>query len=152
MASVKAALSLVLPLPMCLLCLLCADCASSSFSSGGASPSPASRNAEVVNATIVENGCQSLGVANARLAERAMYELVEGCASIPGRRAQFIATLQPGGRIEISAGPGQPQVVPICVLKHSLVHKVPLTRPCGLNVKLEETTVSIAQNSAAKAP
>jgi hypothetical protein len=72
-----------------------------------------------------------------------MYQLVEGCASVPGGVAQFEATLQPGGRIEISAAPGQPDVVPICVLKHSLLHSVPLTKPCHLDVKIEQSTVPV---------
>src|SRR5258708_260458 len=70
--------------------------------------SDAARSAKVVNATIVANGCQNLGAASARLAERAMYDLVEGCTSVPGGTAGFHATLRPGGRIEIAAGPGQP--------------------------------------------
>jgi hypothetical protein len=100
-----------------------------------------------VNATIVANGCQNLGAASGRLAERAMYELVEGCTSVPGGTARFHATLQPGGRIAIAAGPGQPEVIPICVLKHSLLHKVPLTGPCGLDVKLDETSVTVTRDA-----
>jgi hypothetical protein len=109
----------------------------------------ATRAAKVVNATIVTNGCQNLGPAGARLAERAMYDLVEGCASVPGGAARFHATLRPGGRIEIVAGPGQPEVIPICVLKHSLVHNVRLSSPCGLDVKLEETSVPVAKDRTA---
>jgi hypothetical protein len=98
----------------------------------------------VVNATILTNGCQELGRANAKLAENAMYQLVEGCSSVPGGSAQFRATLDPGGRIEIAASPGQPDVVPICVLKHSLQHKVALARPCRLDVKIAQTSVPVA--------
>jgi len=108
-----------------------------------------SRPARIVNATVVANGCQNLGAASARLAERAMYDLVEGCTSVPGGTARFHATLRPGGRIEIVAGPGQPEVIPICVLKHSLLHKVHLTAPCGLDVKLEETTLAVVGDAAA---
>lgn len=109
-------------------------------------PSPA---AQVVNATILTNGCQALGASNARLAERAMYQLIEGCASVPGGKAQFEATLQPGGRVAISAVPGQPDVIPICVLKHALQHGVPLTQPCRLDVKLEQTSVSLGVDGGA---
>ena len=108
------------------------------------------RSAKIVNATIVTNGCQSLGVASARLAERAMYDLVEACASIPGGTTRFHATLQPGGRIEIVAGPGQPEVIPICVVKHSLLHKVRLSQPCGLDVKLEETTLAVGRDAGVR--
>jgi hypothetical protein len=97
----------------------------------------------MVNATILANGCQHLGRDNARLAERAMYQLVEGCTSVPGGSAEFEATLEPGGRIEIATMPGQPDVVPICVLKHSLQHKVTLTKPCRLEVKIAQTSVPI---------
>jgi hypothetical protein len=98
----------------------------------------------MVNATILTNGCQALGASNARLAEKAMYQLIEGCASVPGGRAAFEATLQPGGRVAISAIAGQPDVIPICVLKHALQHGVPLTQPCHLDVKLEQISVSVA--------
>jgi hypothetical protein len=109
----------------------------------------ARRDAKIVNATIVTNGCQNLGAESARLAERAMYDLIEACSSVPGGVARFHATLQPGGHIEITAGPGQPQVIPICVVKHSLLHKVRLVGPCGLDVRLEETSVTMARDGAA---
>jgi len=99
----------------------------------------------VVNATILANGCEKqLGHTNGKLAEKAMSELVEGCSSVPGGSAQFGATLQPGGRIEIAAAPGQPDVVPICILKHRLTHKVPLAKPCRLDVKIEQTSVPVS--------
>jgi hypothetical protein len=97
-----------------------------------------------VNATILTNGCQSLGAASAKAAEKAMNQLIEGCTTVPGGRAEFEATLQPGGRIEIRGAPGQPDVVPICVLKHSLEHKVSLTQPCRLDVKIEQMSMSMA--------
>lgn len=100
-------------------------------------------SAQVVNATILTNGCQELGKKSATLAESAMYRLVEGCDSVPGGSAQFQATLEPGGKIEIGAAPGQPGVVPICILKHSLLHKVPLKTPCHLDVKIEQTSVAM---------
>ncbi len=105
--------------------------------------SPSGVAAQVVNATILTNGCRDLGMPAAKQAERAMDQLIEGCASVPGGKAQFEATLQPGGRIEIAGVAGQPDVVPICILKHSLLHKVPLTKPCRLDVKIEQTSVSV---------
>jgi hypothetical protein len=101
------------------------------------------RAAQVVNATILANGCQNLGRTNGELAEKAMYKLVEGCSSVPGGSARFGATLLPGGRIEIAAAAGQPGLVPICILKHPLVHKVPLANPCRLDVKIEQTSVAL---------
>jgi hypothetical protein len=103
-----------------------------------------------VNATILANGCQDFGRTNAQLAESAMYQLVEGCSSVPGGRSRFQATLQPGGRIEIAAGPGQPQVVPICILKHSLVHRVALAKACRLDVRIEETSVPVLLDAGAR--
>jgi hypothetical protein len=100
--------------------------------------------AQVVNATILTNGCQALGRTKAKLAEDAMARLVEGCSSVPSGRAAFQAMLQPGGRIEIAAAPGQPDVVPICVVKHSLTHRVPLTEACRLDVRIEQTSVIVA--------
>jgi hypothetical protein len=100
----------------------------------------------MVNATILTNGCQSLGAANAKLAEKAMYQLIEGCASVPGGKAEFEATLLPGGRIQIAGVPGRPDVVPICVLKHALEHKVPLVQPCRLDVKIEQTQVPMMRD------
>jgi hypothetical protein len=125
--------------------LLTTSCASSQPVPGQAPPAegPPSRTAQVVNATILTNGCQDLGRANAKLAEGAMYQLVEGCASVPGGTAEFLATLQPGGRIEIGAAPGQPDVVPICILKHSLLHRVALTKPCRLDVKIAQSSVAL---------
>src|SRR5689334_23302658 len=108
--------------------------------SASSSPAPG-QSAQLVNAMIVANGCKVAGAANARLAEKAMNQLTEGCTSVPGGKAEFQATLQPGGRIAINAVPGQPDVVPICVLKHSLQHSVPLTQPCQLDVKLEQISV-----------
>jgi hypothetical protein len=115
-----------------------------------AEPLAPGRSARVVNATILTNDCQSLGSPGAKLAEGAMYQLVEGCAAVPGGTAQFEATLQPGGHIEIAAAPGQPDVVPICILKHSLLHHVPLVKPCRLDVRIEES--SVVMPAAAGAP
>jgi hypothetical protein len=136
-------------------------CAHGPPSSQPQSPGPASSGsadsaaqaAQVVNATVLTNGCQSLGRANAKLAESAMVQLVEGCSSVPGGSAEFEATLEPGGRITIAAAPGQPDVVPICILKHSLLHKVALAKPCRLEVKIAQSSVPLAIDAgAAKKP
>jgi hypothetical protein len=110
---------------------------------------PSGRAAQIVNATILTNGCRDLGASAARLAERAMDQLIEGCSTVPGGKAQFEATLQPGGRIQISGVAGEPDVVPICILKHSLLHNVPLTKPCRLDVKIEQTSVSVVLDAGA---
>ena len=114
-----------------------------------AEPPSTGPSAQVVNATILTNGCQNLGKSNAMLAESAMYHLVEACTSVPGGSAQFEATLEPGGRIDIAGVPGQPAVVPICILKHSLQHNVPLKAPCHLDVKIEQTSVVMPTDAGA---
>lgn len=135
-------------------------CASAACASGPppASPEPpppttaepsGGRSAQVVNATILTNECKGLGKANAALAESAMYHLVEACTAVPGGSAEFEATLQPGGNIDIAGAPGQPQVVPICILKHSLQHKVPLKTPCRLDVKIEQSSVAMPGDAGA---
>ncbi len=106
-------------------------------------------SAQVVNATILTDECKGLGKANAMLAESAMYHLVEACTSVPGGSAEFEATLEPGGQIDIKAVHGQPEVVPICILKHSLQHKVPLKTPCRLEVKIEQTSVAMPGDAGA---
>jgi hypothetical protein len=118
-------------------------CAQTTHAPSATPASASGRAAQVVNATILTNGCQRLGTSSAQLAEHAMNDLVEGCTSIPGGSAHFEASLQPGGRIEIASAPGYEDVVPICVLKHALVHKVPLAKPCRLDVKIEETHVAV---------
>ncbi|HEY3816274.1 MAG TPA: hypothetical protein VGL81_03835 [Polyangiaceae bacterium] len=125
------------------------------FLAGGCSASPpppaapSGPQAQLVTALVLTNGCQSMGHQSARLAESAMNALVEGCTSVPGGSMQFHATLLPGGRIEIGGAPGQAEVVPICILKHALVHRVPLTKACPLDVKIEQTSVPM---SAAPSP
>lgn len=104
--------------------------------------------ARAVSAIVLMNRCADLGAGNAKLAEGAMYQLVEGCTSIAGGTAHFAATLHPGGRIELAPVAGQPETIPICVLKHALTHKVALQKPCTLDVKLEESTLAITPADA----
>jgi hypothetical protein len=118
-------------------------------SCGPKEPPATAPSVQMVSATVLANSCQTLGNKSAKLAEATMAQLVEGCLSVPGGGAQFSATLEPGGLVQITAAPGQPDVVPICILKHSLVHKVPLTKPCRLDVKLEETRLRVAVDAGA---
>ncbi len=73
-------------------------------------------------------------------AEKTMNALVGGdCSSVPGGKARFLATLKPGGGIEIAAPDGTDQgTIPICVLKGQLKHKLKLKKPCTLDVQIEE--------------
>ena len=113
-------------------------------------PPPAQPKARAVSAIVLMNRCADMGPANAKLAEGAMYQLVEGCSTIAGGTAHFAATLHPGGRIELGPVPGQPETIPICVLKHALTHKVALQKPCTLDVRLEESSVAIQAVDAGK--
>ena len=97
----------------------------------------------MVTAVVRINGCTGLSPANARLAETTMRQLVEGCSSVPGGRAELVATLQPNGQIQLAAAEGQPQTVPLCVLKHALTHKVTLQKACELDVILEQAGVRL---------
>jgi hypothetical protein len=99
-----------------------------------------------VDAVIVANECAKLGNVNARAAEKAMHKLVEGCAEVPGGVAQFTATLVPGGRIDIGPMKGSDPAqatVPMCVLKHPLVHTVALPSPCKLDVRMEQQKIAV---------
>ena len=108
---------------------------------------PPGRSARLVSATVLANDCGSVTRTYAKLAEDAMNKLVEGCTSVPGKSARFAVTLSPGGRIEIvgaaDGGAPQPDVVPVCILKNPLRHKVPLKQPCMLEVRLEEGTLAL---------
>ena len=115
-----------------------------------APPPPPPRTVQSVTSTVLTNGCEALGMANAKLAEAAMYQLVEGCSSVPGGTAQFSATLLPGGRIEIASVAGQPDVVPTCILKHSLLHRVALAKPCRLEFKIEEKSLPVPVDAGAR--
>jgi len=111
-------------------------------------PPPEPPKAQLVSATIATNGCATLAGVNGRLAEEAMYKLVDECASVPGGSTKFTVTLLPGGGIEFPKGPDQPDTIPTCVLRRGLGHRVRLAKPCSLVVKLEEKSVSLPTKDA----
>jgi hypothetical protein len=113
------------------------------------SPPPEPLKAQLVSASIAANGCANLSGVNSRLADEAMYRLVDECASVPGGSTTFTVRLLPGGGIEFPPGPDQPETIPTCVLKHDLRHRVHLPKPCSLVVKLEETNVPLSKADAA---
>jgi hypothetical protein len=92
----------------------------------------------VVDATILFTDCSAVSDMNAKLAERTMRRLVEACDAVPDGKAQFVATLVPGGRIEISAAEGASQTLPICVLKHQLQHQVNVKQACKMQIQMEQ--------------
>ncbi len=111
--------------------------------------SVATRPAHTVSAVVLVNGCAHLGVTNARLAQAAMNQLVDGCSAFSGSRVQFTATLLPGGTIQFEPRPNESQSIPICVVNHPLSHHVKLDKACSLEVRLEEGSTSV--HSAADA-
>jgi hypothetical protein len=109
-----------------------------------AAPTPATRAAHTVSAVVLVNGCARLGADNARLAEAAMNQLVDGCGSFSGERVRFTATLLPGGAIQFDArADGGAPAIPMCVLNHPLAHRVRLTKACSLDVELEEGSMEV---------
>jgi hypothetical protein len=106
-----------------------------------ASPdSSGSGNVSIVEATVVVSACPDAKNMNAKAARDAIRKLVDPCAAIPGGSAHFAATLHPDGRIELAAPSGDPAegVVPTCVLRNKLAHKVLLRDDCKFDVKLDE--------------
>ena len=99
--------------------------------------------------------CPDAKKMDAKAAEAAMRRLIEPCHAVNAPHADFLATLVPGGRIEIaSRGKDSAEgVVPICVVKNKLTHSVALKQRCTFNVKLEPAAaVAPAASSSAQAP
>lgn len=114
------------------------------------SDAPEPAVASLVNATVIVNKCPDGARVNIRMAEDAIRKLVGPCATVPGGRAHFSATLQPGGRIDLAAPDGDPAdgVVPTCVLQNRLVHHVLLKSPCALDVQLDERQMTVPAATA----
>jgi hypothetical protein len=92
---------------------------------------------------------------DAKAAEAAMRKLIEPCHAVNAPAADFLATLVPGGRIELASRgkDGAEGVVPVCVVKNRLTHSVALKQRCTFNVKLEPAAaVPPAGSSSAQAP
>ena len=97
----------------------------------------------MVSAIVLMNGCSHLGKANAKLAESTISGLIDACKTIPGGHVRLTATLRPAGQIDLAPAAGEPATVPVCMLRHPLVHKLALQKPCALDVKLEESAVRV---------
>ncbi len=98
---------------------------------------------KVVEGSIVFTKCPDSKHLGAGRAEATINKLVDGCTSVPGGSARFMATLKPGGTIEIAAPSGSKDegVVPICVLKNRLRHHLWLRHACTMAVQIEEQRV-----------
>jgi hypothetical protein len=92
----------------------------------------------LIDATILFTDCSNVSSYSATAAQKTMRRLVEGCSEVPNGRAEFVATLKPGGRIEISEVEGASSTVPICVLKHQLEHQVKVKKACKMHVQMEQ--------------
>lgn len=128
-----------------LLVLGASACAPAPRSRSSASPASAGPPpVKVVEGSIVFTDCPDSRHLGAGRAEAAINKLVGGCTSVPGGSARFMATLEPGGAIEIAAPGGSTDegVVPICVLKSRLRHHLWVRRPCRMEVQIEERRVS----------
>jgi hypothetical protein len=123
-------------------------CAAAPAPPTAAAPAPAATAppAHTVSAVVLVNGCAHLGVENARLAEAAMSQLVDGCGGFTGDRVQFTATLLPGGAIQFEPRPDESPSIPICVLNHPLTHRVRLQKACSLDVRLEEGLMAVPRS------
>jgi hypothetical protein len=108
-----------------------------------APPPPPPKTAQAVSAIVLANQCATLGKTEAKLAEKEMDHLVDGCATYTGPALRFTATLLPGGAIQFEPRQGETNAIPICVLSHPLKHAVHLAKPCALDVKLEVTSMTV---------
>jgi hypothetical protein len=102
----------------------------------------------MVSAIVLMNGCSHLGKSNAKLAETTIYGLIEACKAVPGGHIRLTATLRPGGTIDLTPAAGEPATVPVCMLRHSLIHKLTLQKSCALDVKLEESAVRVGSGGS----
>jgi hypothetical protein len=104
--------------------------------------------------SFVIEDCPDAKKMDAKGAEAAMRKLIEPCHTIDAPAAEFLATLVPGGRIEIaSRGKDSAEgVIPICVVRNRLTHSVALKQRCTFNVKLERAAAVAPAASSAQAP
>jgi hypothetical protein len=123
--------------------LLLAACSPKTTDAGGDLPRTVT---SIVDASAVISACPDGRKMNAKAAADAINKLVEPCAQVPGGQAHFAATLLPGGKIELASPEGKvgEGIVPTCVLRHGLAHKVLLSKPCTFDVKLEERKLAPA--------
>lgn len=132
--------------------LVLAACGSPKPAEKPAPAEPAPAPIGLMNASVVATSCPQVTQHNARMAENAIRKLVEPCTTIPGGAAHFAATMLPGGRIELGSPEGDPTegVVPTCVVKNQLTHKIFLRKPCVFRVELEERPLTPSQPAPAQ--
>ena len=128
------------------LALLSGSAAAPDRATGAASPTPVIQPpppAAKPTVTIVESSVMLVDCPaklQPKQAKETITGLVEGCSSVPGGRARFVAVLEPDGAVTITAPDGSTQgTIPICVLSHKLKHKLAIKKPCKVDVQIEET-------------
>jgi hypothetical protein len=125
------------------LLLLVGSCARRTNHNAAAPKSPASAPASSPpvasgGTSFVVEDCPDAKKMDSKAAEAAMRKLTEPCNAVSAPSAEFLATLVPGGRIEIASRDKDAEgVVPICVVKNRLTHSVALKQRCTFVVKLE---------------
>jgi hypothetical protein len=115
---------------------------------GQAAQSPPEPNAEssrsggppiaLSGTSFVIETCPDAKKMDSRAAEGAMRKLIDPCSHVREQSADFLATLVPGGRIEITSSKKDSTegVVPVCILKNQLTHSVALKQRCTFHIKL----------------
>lgn len=107
-------------------------------------PAPPARAATLVTSSIVFGECPGAEQLDPKRASKEIEVMVAECRSVPGGKAHFSATLLPGGKVQLGSPSGDPRagVIPTCLLqaKAPLSHRIRLSKPCKLDVQLEETS------------
>jgi hypothetical protein len=105
--------------------------------------------------SFVVEDCPEAKKMDAKAVEAAMRKLTEPCHDVNVPAAEFLATLVPGGHIELaSRGKESAEgVVPMCVVRNRLTHSVALKQRCTFLVKFEPSgTAAPAASASAQAP
>ncbi len=106
---------------------------------GHTSPAPVT----AMSAVIVANHCAGLSKQDSMRAQQTMNELVNHCDTLPHGSATFRVMMYPDGTLSFAAsGDGGAEELPMCVVSHRLTHQVKLKTECGMDVRIEETTIS----------
>ena len=104
-----------------------------------ASAPPPGKAVAVVEGSILVRECPAK--LDPKQARKTLDMLAGDCTSVPGGSAKFLATLLPGGRIEIAAPDGSDEgTIPICVLKNKLRHRLLIKKSCAFEVQIEESS------------
>jgi len=127
--------------------LLAISCAKPNDANAPSNPAPSASAAPPRPRVVVVEGSVLVRDCPAKLhpsvARKTLDALAGDCQTVPGGRARFLATLEPGGRIDISATDGTDQgTIPICVLKNKLRHKLFIRKSCTLEVTIEEASMA----------